>query len=169
MKIVTIFEQQLYAFQYTNSIENEYDRLMSCWISPVWLYNFCERNYISNKSLFIQQIIQDAEQIQNFLENLRTHAEYFTLFFEPLQQSEVFKMMSFQKGKVRRNKLRFYAIKIDENCFVITGGAIKLTMKMQEHEDTRNELIKLKQARAFFSKNNVIDQASFFELINEQQ
>lgn len=45
---------------------------------------------------------------------------------------------------------------------------IKLTMKMQEHADTRNELIKLKQARAFFQRI-MFDQASFFELINEQE
>jgi hypothetical protein len=44
--------------------------------------------------------------------------------------------------------LRLYALKIDKDCFVITGGAIKVSQKMQE--------------------NGVFDSESFFELLSEQ-
>ena len=77
--------------------------------------------------------------------------------------------MAFQKGKLKENILRYYAIKLDENCFVITGGAIKMSQTMQEHPDTTNELKKLEKARAYLKQNGVFDEDSFFELLIEQQ
>lgn len=76
--------------------------------------------------------------------------------------------MAFHKGKIKKNRLRFYAIKLDANCFVITGGAIKMSQKMQDHPDTNNELIKLKKARAYLNINGVFDEDSFYELLIEQ-
>jgi hypothetical protein len=51
---------------------------------------------------------------------------------------------------------------------VITGGAIKMSQTMQGHPDTDNELIKLKEARAYLKQNDVFDEDSFFELLIEQ-
>lgn len=76
--------------------------------------------------------------------------------------------LSMQKGKISRNQLRLYALKIDENCFVITGGAIKMTQKMSEHEETSNELDKLIKARNHLNANGVFDNESFYEFITEQ-
>ncbi len=38
--------------------------------------------------------------------------------------------------------LRLYAIKLEPGCYVITGGAIKLTRTMEEREHTLKELSK---------------------------
>lgn len=73
-------------------------------------------------------------------------------------------MLSLQKGKIKRNQLRLYAIKIDDDCFVITGGAIKMSQKMDEHEDTALELVKLNNARIYLNSKDVFNQDSFFEL-----
>ena len=56
---------------------------------------------------------------------------------------------------------------LDENCFVITGGAIKMSQKMQDHPDTNNELEKLMEARRYLKSNDVFDDDSFFELLTE--
>lgn len=61
------------------------------------------------------------------------------------------------------------AIKLDDECFVITEGAIKMSQTMQEHPDTDRELTKLKAARLFLKRRGVFDEDSFFELISEQQ
>ncbi|MBK8833138.1 MAG: hypothetical protein IPN60_20280 [Saprospiraceae bacterium] len=53
------------------------------------------------------------------------------------------------KQKARKNYLRLYAIRIDEDCFVITGGAIKLTHLMEDSPHTSKELTKLEKARSF--------------------
>lgn len=169
MKIITIFAYQLFAFQYTGEVDNEFDRLMELWTDIAFLKAFAKENNIINVEKFINDILQDAEQIQDFLENLSQNKEPYGFYFEPLQMSESKKILSLQKGKIRKNKLRYYAIKLDENCFVITGGAIKMSQTMQDHSDTIKELKKLETARAYLKENGVFDEDSFFELLIEQQ
>lgn len=169
MKIVRIFADQLFAFQYEGEVDNEYDRLMELWTDVTYLKAFAQNNGIKNSMGFVNNILNDAEQIQDFLEDLNQNKDPYGFYFEPLQLSEFNKLPSLQKGKIRENQLRYYAIKLDENCFVITGGAIKMSQKMQDHPDTNNELIKLKKAKEFFIINEVIDTDSFFELLIEQQ
>lgn len=169
MKIVRIFANQLFAFQYEGEEDNEYDRLMELWTDMTYLKKFAQNNGIKDIMGFVNNILNDAEQIQDFLEDLNQNKDPYGFYFEPLQLSEFNKLPSLQKGKIRENQLRYYAIKLDENCFVITGGAIKMSQKMQDHPDTNNELIKLKKAKEFFISNEVIDTDSFYELLNEQQ
>lgn len=62
-----------------------------------------------------------------------------------------------------------YAIKIDDDTFVITGGAIKLPLHhlMNDREHTRVELQKLDSAKSYLDENDVFDEDSFFEFLNE--
>ncbi|MDX2279964.1 MAG: hypothetical protein NW218_10275 [Saprospiraceae bacterium] len=73
-----------------------------------------------------------------------------------------------QKGKIRKDWLRLYAVKIDHDCFVITGGAIKMSQAMQDHPDTNKELGKMRAARIFLRQNGVFDDDSFFEFLSEE-
>ena len=50
--------------------------------------------------------------------------------------------------------------------YVITGGAIKLTLKMEEREHTRQELVKLEKVRSFLLNENIIDDDGFVEYMN---
>ena len=167
MKIVPIFDDQLFAIHYQNEVENEFDRLLELWTDVSFLIAYAKKNDLKNVVDFVNKILMDVEQIQDFLETLKHNNNPFGFYFEPLQNSEQAKLLAFHKGKIRQNQLRFYAIKIDENCFLITGGAIKMSQKMNEHLDTLNELNKLKKARAYLRANGVFDDASFFELILE--
>ena len=168
MKIVRIFAEQLFAFHYVNEEDNEMDRLMDLWTSVSYLQTFANTNKVLKVYEFIDEILKDAEQIQDFLEKLNQNKQPYGFYFEPLQASEQTKLLALQKGKIKQNQLRYYAIKLDDNCFVITGGAIKMSQKMQEHMDTDNELKKLNAARTFLNKNGVFDKDSFFELLSEQ-
>lgn len=49
---------------------------------------------------------------------------------------------------------------------MITGGAIKLTLRMDEREHTKNELIKLEKVRRFLLKENIVDDMGFIEYVN---
>lgn len=172
MKIVRIFADQLFAFQYDGEVDNEYDRLMELWTDMTFLKKYAQNNGISRKEdimSFCNNILDDAGQIQDFLEDINQNKEPYGFYFEPLQISEFSKILSLQKGKIKENQLRYYAIKIDDNCFVITGGAIKMSQKMQEHPDTNNELIKLRNAKEYFKNIGIFDADSFYELLNEQQ
>lgn len=167
MKIVRIFADRLFAFRYEGEVDNEFDRLMELWTDVSYLKRYAQINEIKNIMKFVNNILKNAEQIQDYLENLNQNKKPYSFYFEPLQMSESNKILSLQKGKRNKNQLRYYAIKIDDNCFVITGGAIKMSQKMQDHPDTDNELKKLRKAREYFNDNGVSDEDSFFELLIE--
>jgi len=167
MKIVSIFAPNLYAFHYKNESDNEFSRLMGLWTDVKYLRDFAKLYDIKDIHSFVNDILSNAEEIDDFLYHLHENIESFGKYFEPLQLKEYAKVLSFQKGKIKKNKLRIYAIKIAENCFVITGGAIKMSQTMQEHPDTNIELNKLNTAKAFLESNGVFDEDSFYEIILE--
>lgn len=168
MKIVAIFEENLYCFHYENEVDNEFERLMNLWTDANYLQAYAKKNNLNDVYGFVEDILQQAEEVQDFLEDLSQNNKPLGFYFEPLQDSETKrKTLALQKGKIRKNQLRLYAIKLDDNCYVITGGAIKMSQKMHEHPDTANELIKLNNARAYLNQNDVSDESSFYELLNE--
>ena len=87
-------------------------------------------------------------------------------FFRPLSNQE-FLLIELSKQKARRNYLRLYAIRIDTNCFVITGGAIKFHHLNHERKHTQLEMEKLNKCRDYLKANNVFDSDSFYELIKD--
>jgi hypothetical protein len=168
MKIVAIFAEQIFAFHYANEAHNEYERLMELWTDVAFLKDYANKNNVVDIRAFVKEVVENAEQIQDFLENLSQNNQPYGCYFEPLQDAERNRLLAFQKGKIKKSILRYYAIKLDDNCFVITGGAIKMSQTMQEHPDTNNELNKLKEAREYLKQNGVFDEDSFFELLIEQ-
>lgn len=168
MEIIDIFERRLSSFKYEES-DNEFDRLMELWTDVSYLRNFALENSVANVDRFVERISEDAERLQDLLDDIVENDRPLEEYFRPLHDSEInIRELSLQKGKTsHRDGLRIYAIRIDVDCFVITGGAIKMSQSMQEHPDTNNELSKLKRAQAFLKDNGVFDIDSFFELKNE--
>ena len=174
MKIVAIFAQRLFAFRYKDEADNEYNRLLDLWTDTEYVRNFLNANEkdIPNhktKRKFVEYIRQDAYSIDEQLIRItETTDQSLSHFFKPLHNNEYeFKILSLQKG--RQHCLRLYAIKIDEDTFVITGGAIKLPLHhlMEDREHTRVELQKLERAKSYLRENGVFDEDSFFEFLNE--
>lgn len=70
-----------------------------------------------------------------------------------------------QKSKLRghagKRWLRLYAIRFAEHCYVVTGGGIKLTRKMQEAPHLERELGKLDQTRQFLMDRGLLSQDDF--------
>lgn len=87
--------------------------------------------------------------------------------FQPLSDSD-YKLKVYQKSKVKGNKkrswLRLYAIRIEANTFVITGGAIKLTKTMNERNHTNRELQKLTVSRDYLRKMEILFKEDFLIL-----
>lgn len=65
--------------------------------------------------------------------------------------------------------LRIYAIKLEPGCYIITGGAIKLTRTMQERAHTLAELNKMEQVRNFLLDGGAIDTEGFVDYLSEIQ
>lgn len=174
MKIVAIFAHRLFAFHYNGEANNEYDRLLDLWTDTEYVWSFLNENKRDipkdkTQRQFVEYISQDAINIDEQLIRItETTDQSLSYFFKPLYNNEYeFKTLSLQKG--RQHCLRLYAIKIDEDTFVITGGAIKLPLHhlMEDREHTRVELQKLERAKSYLRENGVFDQDSFFELLNE--
>lgn len=168
MKIVSIFAEKLFAFHYQDEVDNEFDRLMELWTNPQYLKKFAEDNGKVNVETYVLDRLADADEIQDVLEEIATDKRPLEHYFKPLYDTETgFKILSLQKGKLINNHLRIYALKIETGCFVITGGAIKMSQAMQDFPDTQNELNKLKAAKRYLKDNGVLDRDSFFELLRE--
>ena len=89
-------------------------------------------------------------------------------FFKPLDNSE-YSIRFLSKRKGRKSVLRLYAIRIEANLYVITGGAIKLPLQhlMQDRKHTQIELNKINTAKEQLENERIFDKDSFFEFLNE--
>lgn len=69
-------------------------------------------------------------------------------------------------GRIQNHfAFRIYAIKVDDGCYVITGGAIKITRGMSEAPHTKIELAKLKYVHEALLKEGLTDKVSFLDYI----
>ena len=170
MKIVDIFAEKLFSFVYKNNDDvNEFDRMMDLWTDVSYLRNYAIANKVTDINKFVNDRLRDAEKIQDLLDELVENDNPLEHYFRPLHDNETgFKILSLQKGKASsRDGLRIYAIKVDDDCFVITGGAIKMSQKMQDHHDTAEELAKIKRAQGYLKGHGVFDRDSFYEFKSE--
>ncbi|MBC6491038.1 hypothetical protein ACFSQD_15250 [Flavihumibacter stibioxidans] len=172
MKIVSIFADRLFAFQYEGSEENELDRLLELWSNPGFLYAFLTKNRqdlpkdLDWRSM-AEQLLDSVDMLQDLLIQIHENPEIsLDQFFVPLVNLESApKVLSLRKRRI--SYLRLYALRIDSDCFVITGGTIKLTHLMQERIHTTEELYKLQKARDYLKSKGVFDNDSFFEFLSE--
>jgi hypothetical protein len=172
MKIIAIFEPKLFTIHYENEQNNEFERLMNLWTDVSFLNEFAKTNKIVNPRdirNFIKEILEDTERFDDFMASIENNQNSIAVFFRPLDDLETgAKILSLQKGKLKRSFLRLYAIKIDEETFLITGGAIKIVHKMKESEMLLNEVRKLNIVRDYLNKNGIFDNDSFYEFKLEQ-
>ncbi len=152
MKIVAIFEGRLYAVHYDEAVLNELGRVLEQWNDVAYLSDFFaaqEADWPPGKDLvvLVEQALNDVERLEQKIQRLFDDPRYsLDQFFAPLVNSETVPiLLSFRKR--RANCLRLYALRVEESCFVITGGTIKLTHLMAERPHTQYELAKLQKVR----------------------
>jgi len=183
MKIVPIIEDPepiLYTIQYHSKNKDEFDRAFDEWIDPEYLKNFFElnaqdlkkynefhgTNYTEDEAEL--KTLEDAFEFQDLLYNAaepgnKSGLEKLQDLFEPLHNYEN-EYYLLQKSKAKNSWLRFYAIRIEENLYVITGGCIKLTKSMKERDHTKLELKKISQVKSFLRNKGLINKKAFKEL-----
>lgn len=170
----------LWAVRYDGANDNVLHEVFSQWNDPEWLVNFFLNNISDLKDYFkitdinkaIYDTIDDADKLQCLILDLSPEADLDTIF-RPLHNSmssEV--LLSKEKARIQeRTKhsswLRIYAIKLEPGCYIITGGAIKLTRTMQEREHTLEELRKIEKVRQFLIDGNVCDRDGFTDYLSE--
>lgn len=167
MKFACIFENQLYSFHYDEYNENEYDRNLNLWSNTAYLFEFAKENNIQDIVAFVDEIYDNLEELEDLINEIAESSGQFKRLFITLEHSETNKTISLRKGKINHNRLRLYAIKLIDELFIITGGAIKISQRMQDHPSTAQELSKLSEARIYLDINDTHNKDAFFELIAE--
>lgn len=164
--------------------DKELDELTSLfeqWNDANYLFKFFRDNIDDLKSYFkierVSQAIQDTFEDSDALEELILtfpYTEELDTLFKPLDVTDT-KSMELTRQKARNwererhdSRLRIYAIRLEPNVYVVTGGAIKLTRAMQDKEHTMIELNKLNKCKEFLKRNGVFDKDSFIDLNMEE-
>ncbi len=184
MKIVDIFvvtEECLYSFLFENETLHEFRRIFENWSDAAYLEEFFTKHEEDLRSGFWERmsienaVLKTKREAELLEEKLIEVAEsgrqdrYATLssLFKPLHDKTT-KIEEFEfnkvKGDSRKSWLRIYAVRIDSNLFVITGGGIKLTATMNEKEHLLQELEKLEVARKYLLNEENYDSHEIFEL-----
>lgn len=171
----------LWAVRYPEKEVDELTQLFRNWSNFNYLLDFFLSNLEDLKNFFhiyrISDAIQDTFDDADILEKLILdfpYTENLDGLFHPLSLSDT-RVTELTREKARNWKrerhaswLRIYAIRVEMNVFIVTGGAIKLTPTMQERPHTEKELEKLNQCRDFLISNGIFDQDSFLDFIDEQ-
>jgi len=170
MEIVPIFDAHLYSFKYPGEEFDELERLLDEWNDIEMLRNFFEENSQDLKYFQIEvddaiiQTRKEANALRKKLINLsKTVNPDLDSMFANLDDYET-RIVPLAKQKSKRRWLRIYALRIDTNTYIITGGAIKLTHEMKDRLHTAKELDKLESGRNYLKDQGVFDIDSFNEL-----
>ena len=165
--------------------EEEFDELTTLferWNDADYLWHFFKANVhdlsgyfgISRITEAIQDTFDDADDLEEQILNF-PHTLNLDRLFRPLDITDVHSV-ELTRRKARNwdrcrhaSWLRVYAIRLEPNVYVVTGGAIKLTRLMQERAHTRAELEKLNRCRAYLEDNGVFDKDSFVDLNSEDE
>lgn len=163
-----------------NKPNNELAALFQKWNDAEYLWDFFLENlddlqeffHIERISEAVEDTINDAEALERLILEI-PYTENLDELFLPLGSADtVIRELAREKARNwnrtdHASWLRVYAIRLEKNVFVITGGAIKLTRSMQERAHTQEELTKLNQCRQFLIDNGVFDSDSFISMIEE--
>lgn len=170
MEIINTFVPGLTTFKFHS--KDELDRNLDLWTDEKYLYDYFEKNesnleYYNVKSIkeAVLITIKQARKIQEKLfELMNDESKNLDELFQNLDDNE-YHEITLSKQKYRQSWLRLYAIKIESNHYVITGGAIKLVHKMNQNELTKNEKQIIENCRNYLLDNGVYDAESFYEFI----
>jgi hypothetical protein len=158
-KIRIVMPEVLLSVKFAEYEQDELARVFMEWNDLSYLENFFNSNKTDLSSDFYNIInIEDAVfgtlgYVQEFRKRLNSHmngenGKNLNQVFKPYDNNSVEKVRERSKarGAEPRSWLRLYAIKLDDNLFVITGGAIKLTLNMGrphlEAEDRKMKIVK---------------------------
>ncbi|WP_316753138.1 hypothetical protein [Pedobacter gandavensis] len=111
----------------------------------------------------LNEAAQLESRLRDVAERIR-EGDSLQNYFKPLNNQD-YKQVPFQKNKVvglkRRSWLRIYAIRISATCYVISGGAIKLTPTMNNRFHLLKELSKLEMTKAYLKESGILDEDDF--------
>lgn len=178
MKIISIFGKNLFAIKYADETKDEFSRLFELWQDAEYLVEFFESHKSDLEGGFwgtisvenaILETFEYARNFENILLELSEQSEKEQIggledIFSPLHDSQ-YQILTLNKSKAKQTWLRLYALRIENDVYIITGGAIKLTRKMQDRKHTNLELKKIERCRRYLLDQGIVDTEGVIEEI----
>ncbi|CAG5068815.1 hypothetical protein DYBT9623_01547 [Dyadobacter sp. CECT 9623] len=182
MKICNIFAlvpYSLFVVQYKSEETHEFGRLFACWNDAVFLEDFFEKHQDDLAAFWPEITLEEAViRTRNEARVLESrllavarkgrHSQFENLstMFKPLH-NYTYSVSEFEKSKATggqaKSWLRIYAVRIDVNLFIISGGAIKLSRTMNERAHLLAELRKM-EVVCDYLRTDREDEFGIFEL-----
>lgn len=176
MTIIAVFPPYVYSMQYGDGEEkDEYHRLLGLWTDVDYLMGYFEVNCsrmvpevwgdFVEPEIVASQAFEEAYELEGaFWNSAHGLGPDFDYYFKPLDGEFVYEWELVPVkayGPRKPSLLRLYAIKMGENCYLITGGGIKVCRTMQEDPDLNKELDKIKKVRSFLREQGIESQEDF--------
>jgi hypothetical protein len=173
MKIDCIFavvKESLFAVKYKSENEHELTRIFRLWNDAEYLFSFFHEQAHDLQHPFwkgisvaeaVMKTRREAKRIQNKLITIADTGktdkdENLSTLFKPLYDNISY-LEQYEKNKAygldRPSWLRIYAIRVDVNMFIVSGGAIKLTKSMNDRDHLLLELSKLEILKKYCRDN----------------
>lgn len=169
MKFVSISRERIWSVIYDGDDIDALTKLFRDWNDLDFLESFFIKNKGDLASYFkitdldtaIYDTLEDANELRCMILDISPDADV-DILFRHLENPRIGEMLLGRekvKGKPRFHDswLRIYALRLEKNAYLITGGAIKLTRTMEEREHTLNELKKMEQVRNFLIEQGAVD------------
>jgi len=167
MRIVRIIEDTDSLLSVYNEEKgiSEFENIFNEWTNPEAAYEFFKthqndlRNYTIDEA--INRTFDDAYALEDkFYDVAENDSEQLQTIFKPLSNSH-YRLSKYQRskayGQLRRSWLRVYAVRLESDKYIVTGGAIKLTQTMQDRPHTQEQLNRLTQMRDYLIENGFDD------------
>ena len=170
--------------------KNEFDNTRHKWQDIILLKEFYRENarHFNQKfwkGLTINRFVEDVRaSVPDIFEDFRKSCEAKGLYdhFEPLdKKDEKIREKNEQNNKPHKlvrlkskygyiiNKMvfRLYAVEIDRECFIITGGAIKVEEKMEQAGNTLLELDKIDYVKEILEDVGITSKKAFLDYLKK--
>ena len=169
MNFVDINGGRIWSVIYDGESVDALTKLFRDWNDLDFLEEFFIKNTGDLASYFritdidraIYDTLEDANELRCMILDISPNDNVDKLF-RHLENSRIAEMLpGREKARGKRKShdswLRIYALKIESNTYLITGGAIKLTRKTEEREHTLAELRKMERVRNFLIEQGAVD------------
>lgn len=167
MRIVRIIENKnsLLSVPSGKKGVSEFEKIFDEWTNTETVYEFFKthqkdlQNYTIDEA--VNRTIDDAYALlDKFYDVAESDNEQLQTLFKPLFRSQ-YRLTEFQRskayGELRKSWLRVYAVRIESDKYIVTGGAIKLTDAMQDRPHTKEQLDRLTKMRDYLLENGFDD------------
>lgn len=169
MEIVEIYPPYLYSIGEEGEVD-AYHQLFDDWTSVDWLVSFFDSHHTQMDPAFwgsavdpevaSSRTLDEAYEMEDTIIELANNSRDGTIpdfdsYFVPLggEYAYVWNHTPVKAyGPAKPSLLRLYAIKIEPNCYLLTGGAIKYCKTMAESEELVKELKTIERVKDYLKE-----------------